>query len=175
MPERLSDEDKKLALGSSGRHGSRPNLSSASRATSTIYRKGSGRLLSSAPACSIISATLILRRKGDRKRQMAGRRARGPSAAGRRSDKTWPVFRTLNTRYGRADGGAGRRPDRNYGELEISDSVTKILGQLTALIDAVAEIEWENGVEPAPDLNFSAAAAAELWADEAKRPSGTSW
>ena len=58
-------------------------------------------------------------------------------------------------------------PDRNYGELEISDSVTTNLGKLTQLIDAVAEIEWENGVEPAPDLNFSAAAAAELWADEA--------
>jgi superfamily II RNA helicase len=58
-------------------------------------------------------------------------------------------------------------PDRNYGELEISDTVTTNLGKLTGLIDAVAEIEWENGVEPAPDLNFSAAAAAELWADEA--------
>jgi ATP-dependent RNA helicase HelY len=58
-------------------------------------------------------------------------------------------------------------PDRNYGELEISDAVTTTLGKLTALIDAVADVEWENGVEPAPDLNFSAAAAAELWADEA--------
>ncbi|HEV7642356.1 MAG TPA: hypothetical protein VGO50_00315 [Pyrinomonadaceae bacterium] len=57
-------------------------------------------------------------------------------------------------------------PDRNYGELEISDTVTTNLGKLTELIDAVAEIEWENGVEPAPDLNFSAAAAAELWATE---------
>lgn len=58
-------------------------------------------------------------------------------------------------------------PDRNYGELEISDGVTKTLGKLTQLIDAVADVEWEHGVEPAPDLNFSAAAAAELWADEA--------
>ena len=58
-------------------------------------------------------------------------------------------------------------PDRNYGELEISDAVTTTLGRLIKLIDAVADVEWANGVEPAPDLNFSAAAAAELWADEA--------
>jgi superfamily II RNA helicase len=55
-------------------------------------------------------------------------------------------------------------PDRNYGELEISDAATTNLGKLTQLIDTVAEVEWENGVEAAPDLNFSAAAAAELWA-----------
>jgi ATP-dependent RNA helicase HelY len=55
-------------------------------------------------------------------------------------------------------------PDRNYGELEISDSVTTNLGKLMKLIDAVAEVEWQNGVEAAPELNTSAAAAAELWA-----------
>jgi superfamily II RNA helicase len=55
-------------------------------------------------------------------------------------------------------------PDRNYGELEISDSVTTNLGKLMKLIDAVAQVEWENGVEAAPELNTSAAAAAELWA-----------
>jgi ATP-dependent RNA helicase HelY len=55
-------------------------------------------------------------------------------------------------------------PDRNYGELEISDNVTTNLGKLMKLIDAVTEVEWENGVEAAPDLNTSAAAAAELWA-----------
>ncbi len=65
-------------------------------------------------------------------------------------------------------------PDRNYGELEISDSVTTSLGKLTQLIDAVAEVEWENGVEAAPDLNFSAAAAAELWATN-KTGEATDW
>lgn len=54
--------------------------------------------------------------------------------------------------------------DRNYGELEISDEVTTSLGKLIKLTDEIAEIEWQNGVEPAPDLNFSAAAAAEMWA-----------
>jgi superfamily II RNA helicase len=54
-------------------------------------------------------------------------------------------------------------PDRNYGELELSDSVTTNLSKLTKLIDEVAKTEWENGVEAAPDLNFSAAAAAEFW------------
>lgn len=55
-------------------------------------------------------------------------------------------------------------PDRKYGELELSDAVTTNLGSLIKLIDEVAEVEWQNGVEPAPDLNFSAAAAAEMWA-----------
>jgi superfamily II RNA helicase len=59
--------------------------------------------------------------------------------------------------------------DRNYGELHLSD---KILDVLTAFEDIVYEVsnaEWKFGVEPAPEMNFSAAATAEAWA------SGTSW
>lgn len=55
-------------------------------------------------------------------------------------------------------------PDRDYGSLDPSP---KLLGVLTAFEDViydVSRVEWELGVEPADEINLSAAATAENWA-----------
>ncbi|MDQ3474628.1 MAG: hypothetical protein M3447_12925 [Acidobacteriota bacterium] len=54
--------------------------------------------------------------------------------------------------------------DRDYGELELDDTVVTTLGQFEEIGFGVATEEWEQGIEPAPDLNFSAAGAAARWA-----------
>jgi len=55
--------------------------------------------------------------------------------------------------------------DRNYGELYLSDELLETLTKVEDIIFGVSNIEWKNGIEPAPEMNFSAAAAAERWAD----------
>ncbi len=55
--------------------------------------------------------------------------------------------------------------DRNYGELYLSDEILEILTKFENIIFEVSNVEWKNGVESAPEMNFSAAAAAERWAD----------
>jgi ATP-dependent RNA helicase HelY len=59
--------------------------------------------------------------------------------------------------------------DRNYGELEIEDNVLRVLGEFETVAFEVAAQEWRYGVEPAPEMNFSAAATAAFWA------SGADW
>jgi len=59
--------------------------------------------------------------------------------------------------------------DRNYGELYLSDEILEVLTKFEDIIFDVSNVEWKNGVEPAPEMNFSAAATAERWAD------GMSW
>ncbi|MGI8468044.1 MAG: hypothetical protein ACR2N3_06285 [Pyrinomonadaceae bacterium] len=59
--------------------------------------------------------------------------------------------------------------DRNYGELYLSDKVLDTLTEFEEIVFEVSDIEWKFGVEPAPEMNFSAAAAAERWAN------GMSW
>ena len=54
--------------------------------------------------------------------------------------------------------------DRDYGELELDDTVVSTLGQFEDIGFTVATEEWEQGIEPAPELNFSAAGAAARWA-----------
>lgn len=54
--------------------------------------------------------------------------------------------------------------DRNYGEIYLSDDLLETLTKFEDIIFDVSNAEWKYGVEPAPDLNFSAAAAAEHWA-----------
>ena len=54
--------------------------------------------------------------------------------------------------------------DRDYGELELDDALVKTLGQFEEIGFGVATEEWEHGIEPAPELNFSAAGAAARWA-----------
>ena len=56
--------------------------------------------------------------------------------------------------------------DRNFGELYLSDKLLDVLGKAEEVIFDVSNIEWKNGVEPAPEMNFSAAATVEAWADE---------
>ena len=54
--------------------------------------------------------------------------------------------------------------DRNYGELYLSDALLETLTKVEDIIFGVSNVEWKNGIEPAPEMNFSAAAAAENWA-----------
>lgn len=59
--------------------------------------------------------------------------------------------------------------ERDYGALELDDALVNSLTQFEALGFKVSSEEWKFGIEPAPELNFSAAAAAAHWA------SGKEW
>ena len=54
--------------------------------------------------------------------------------------------------------------DRDYGELELEDALVKALAQIEEVAFTVSTEEWKQGIEPAPELNFSAAAATANWA-----------
>ena len=58
--------------------------------------------------------------------------------------------------------------DRDYGELELDDAIVDTLAQFEDIGFKVATEEWKHGVEPAPELNFSAAATAARWAGGAE-------
>ena len=59
--------------------------------------------------------------------------------------------------------------DRDYGELELNDDMLDALGRFDEIGFKVSSEEWKYGLDPAPELNFSAAGAAVRWA------SGTEW
>ena len=54
--------------------------------------------------------------------------------------------------------------DRDYGEIELEDALVSDLTQFEDIGFRVSSEEWKQGVEPAPELNFSAAGAAAMWA-----------
>ena len=54
--------------------------------------------------------------------------------------------------------------DRNYGELYLSDGLLDAVSRLEDIIFEVSNAEWKAGIEPAEEINLSAAAAAERWA-----------
>jgi len=58
--------------------------------------------------------------------------------------------------------------DRDYGELELDDAIVDTLSRFEDLGFKVANEEWKHGIEPAPEMNFSAAAAAARWAGGAQ-------
>ncbi|HXM36124.1 MAG TPA: hypothetical protein VN920_13110, partial [Pyrinomonadaceae bacterium] len=58
--------------------------------------------------------------------------------------------------------------DRDYGELELDDAIVDTLARFEDLGFKVANEEWKHGIEPAPEMNFSAAAAAARWAGGAE-------
>jgi ATP-dependent RNA helicase HelY len=58
--------------------------------------------------------------------------------------------------------------DRDYGELELDDEIVTLLTRFEDIGFKVSGEEWKHGVEPAPELNFSAAAAAVHWASGAE-------
>ena len=60
--------------------------------------------------------------------------------------------------------------DRDYGDLELDDDIVTSLSQFEDIGFKVSAEEWKYGVEPAPELNFSAAGAAVLWASGATGP-----
>lgn len=55
--------------------------------------------------------------------------------------------------------------DRDYGELELDDDIVTSLSRFEDIGFKVSAEEWKHGVEPSPDLNFSAAGAAVHWAN----------
>jgi superfamily II RNA helicase len=59
--------------------------------------------------------------------------------------------------------------ERDYGALELEDALVNSLAQFEEIGFRVSSEEWRVGVEPTPELNFSAAATAARWA------SGTEW
>lgn len=59
--------------------------------------------------------------------------------------------------------------DRNFGELYLSDKILETITEFEDIIYGVSDVEWKLGVEPSEEINLSAAAAAEHWAD------GTAW
>ena len=59
--------------------------------------------------------------------------------------------------------------DRNYGDLYLSNELLDIISSFEDVVFDVSNVEWRNGLEPAEEINLSAAAAAERWAG------GMSW
>jgi ATP-dependent RNA helicase HelY len=60
--------------------------------------------------------------------------------------------------------------ERDYGDLELDDNMVTSLARFEDIGFKVSGEEWKHGVEPAPELNFSAAGAAVLWASGAAWP-----
>ena len=58
--------------------------------------------------------------------------------------------------------------DRDYGELELDDDVVTSLARFEEIGFKVSAEEWKHGLDPAPELNFSAAGAAVRWAGGAE-------
>lgn len=59
--------------------------------------------------------------------------------------------------------------ERDYGQIELADGLVDVLARFEDVGFKVAREEWKLGIEPAPELNFSAGAAAVSWA------TGTEW
>ncbi len=59
--------------------------------------------------------------------------------------------------------------ERDYGALELEDALVNSLAQFEEIGFRVSSEEWKFGVEPTPELNFSAAATVARWAG------GTEW
>ena len=54
--------------------------------------------------------------------------------------------------------------ERDYGELELDDALVGALARFDRIAYDVASVEWRQDLEPAPEINFSAAATAARWA-----------
>ena len=54
--------------------------------------------------------------------------------------------------------------ERDYGELELDDALISALTKFDRIAYDVASVEWRQDLEPAPEINFSAAATAARWA-----------
>jgi ATP-dependent RNA helicase HelY len=52
---------------------------------------------------------------------------------------------------------------RNYGEMHASRKMNDILSNFADIVVAVSNVELKNRVEPAEEINYSAAAVAERW------------
>ena len=54
--------------------------------------------------------------------------------------------------------------ERDYGELPLDDALVSTLAEFERIAYEVASVEWKQGLDPAPEMNFSAAAAVMRWA-----------
>jgi superfamily II RNA helicase len=54
--------------------------------------------------------------------------------------------------------------ERDYGELQLDDGLVSTLAEFERIAYEVASVEWRQGLDPAPEMNFSAAAAVMRWA-----------
>ena len=54
--------------------------------------------------------------------------------------------------------------ERDYGELELDDALITALAKFDRIAYDAAGVEWQQDLEPAPEINFSAAATAARWA-----------
>jgi superfamily II RNA helicase len=59
--------------------------------------------------------------------------------------------------------------DRDYGELAMDNAIVTLLARFEEVAYEVATVEWRHALEPAPEVNFSAATTAAHWA------AGASW
>jgi superfamily II RNA helicase len=57
--------------------------------------------------------------------------------------------------------------DRDYGELELEDSIVSLLVKFEEISFEVSTEEWKQGIQAVPEINFSAASAAAHWANGA--------
>jgi ATP-dependent RNA helicase HelY len=53
--------------------------------------------------------------------------------------------------------------ERDYGELALDDALVTLLAKFEDVAYEVANIEWRYEIEPAPEINFSAAATVARW------------
>lgn len=56
-------------------------------------------------------------------------------------------------------------PDRDFGTMHCSREMDGVLDELSRTAIEIAEVEYRNGLMPEEEINYSAAAAAERWAD----------
>ena len=54
--------------------------------------------------------------------------------------------------------------ERDYGELGLDDALVSTLAEFERIAHEVASAEWKQGLDPAPEMNYSAAAAVLRWA-----------
>ena len=105
--------------------------------------------------------------KSDGARTLVGRSAHRSTVACRRGarKRALQLARAETTR--RNHGRAHADEDRDYGELELEDDIVTSLSRFEDIGFKVSAEEWKHSVDPAPDLNFSAAGAAVHWANGA--------
>jgi ATP-dependent RNA helicase HelY len=105
----------------------------------------------------------------DRGRWLADLRVDRPLLVGEALQRG--LFASLNpTRAAALIAALAADEDRDYGELELDDAIVSLLVKFEEIAFEVSTEEWKLGIEAAPEINFSAAAAAAHWAGGADWP-----
>lgn len=110
-----------------------------------------------------------LERVTDRGRWLADLRVDRPLLVGEALQRG--LFASLDpTRVAAVIAALAADEDRDYGELELDDAIVSLLVKFEEIAFEVSTEEWKQGIEAAPEINFSAAAAAAHWAGGADWP-----